>query len=101
MTKVLFLENYKRKKKEDFLRDIYNTYLDDLYDISEGLQETEDFLLEIENNYGSKILKKVFKKLTKREKGEIEEILNTLRLRIDCIERRVSISPFYKKEKPP
>jgi hypothetical protein len=90
--------NYKERRRAESIKIARNIILDGLKDIEESLEIIEDFLRTTENDYGPRILKRLWISSSTEEKKELKDLFEAIKRKSDNIEKKIIKPAPYKGE---
>jgi len=94
---IVDFREYKKKRDALLYKEIHNAKMNFLGEVYRNLNSLESELLKEENKHGSKIFKKGWQNLSLSEKEALATLFNSLKGKLDSIERRsVKFLPYKK-----
>ncbi len=101
LNNVVCLKTYKEKREELILLGLHDMISENLHTIFNNFTCFENLLLMAENAYGPKILRKLEKRLSKKEKELLQKNFEIIESKARNSRKKVIQPPPYKKSKTP
>ncbi len=99
-SKVSSLDDFRELREQRILRFAFLSYYSMLEEVFFSLSTVENGILNIRDDCGSRIERRVWKSLSHEEKTELTEIITFIKKKISNIEKDIIPQAPYKKKLP-